>query len=120
MRSQELLTLGLAGKLLERLREYCHDHGVWLRELGEPPAALALAKRGSVGALVLRVGRDVEAEYRLLAELAREHPRLRVVLLSDVRQTQLAALGWHLGATAVLFPPLGAPELFDLLPRLLP
>jgi DNA-binding NtrC family response regulator len=102
MRQRHLLTCGLDDKLSQRLHQWVQYHGVGVRAVRQPDACLNLLRQGAVGVLVLRLGRDLEGEYGLLAQVARQFPRVRTVVIGDVDHPPLAGLAWDLGAASVL------------------
>jgi DNA-binding NarL/FixJ family response regulator len=102
MRQRHLLTCGIDDKLSQRLHQWVQHHGIGLRAVRQPDACLNLLRQGAVGVLVLRLGRDLESEYALLAQVAQQFPRVRVVAIGEVDHPPLAGLAWDLGADSVL------------------
>jgi DNA-binding NtrC family response regulator len=102
MRQRHLLTCGLDDKLSQRLHEWVQRHGIGLHAVRQPDACLNLLRQGAVGVLVLRVGRDLESEYALLAQVARHFPPVRSVVIGEIDHPTLAGLAWDLGAYSVL------------------
>jgi hypothetical protein len=116
MRSAEVITVGVEGKLQDRLREMCLERGWWLRPV-TPEGCLSLLRQGSCGVLVLRLGRHHAEALALLNEAARNYSRVRRVVLSEPNHPQLEGLAWDTGAEAVLSLPQGVVDLLDLIPR---
>jgi DNA-binding NtrC family response regulator len=74
-----------------------HPHGA--------AECLDLLSGGGPAVLVLRLGRNVEEELILLAEVAFRHPDLSAVVVADTAHAHLAGLAWDLGAAyVVIFP----------------
>jgi DNA-binding NarL/FixJ family response regulator len=114
MRPRQLLTFGLDDKLAQHLHELVEDRGIGLRVTRQPEACLNLLRQGAVGVLVLRVGRDLESEYALLAQVAKQFPRVRNVVIGDLDHPQLTGLAWDLGADCVLSAPVEPEPLRDV------
>jgi DNA-binding NarL/FixJ family response regulator len=102
MRQRHLLTCGLDDKLSGRLHQWVQHHGIGLRAVRQPDACLSLLRQGAVGVLVLRLGRDLENEYALLAQVAQQFPHVRKLVIGEVDHPPLAGLAWDLGADCVL------------------
>jgi len=119
MRQRHLLTFGLDDQLAQRLHELVQDRGVALRVTRQPEACLNLLRQGAVGALILRVGRDLESEYGLLAQAARLFPRVANVVIGDLDHPQLTGLAWDLGAHCVLSAPVDPEALRDVVLKML-
>jgi hypothetical protein len=117
MRSVELLAFGIEGTLGHRLTEWAHDHGVWYRPVQHLAALHNLLRKGSLGLLLLRVGRDLLGEMELLHDAAQTYSEVMTIVLGDVDHPLLEGLAYDLGASAVLFPPRGSDELFEMLAR---
>ena len=49
MRQRHLLTCGLDDKLAQRLHQWVQQHGIGLRAVRQPNAALSLLRQGAVG-----------------------------------------------------------------------
>ena len=115
MRSTELLAFGIEGPLHDRLAAWSQDHGLWFRAVQHAAALQNLLRKGSRGLLVIRVGRDVVDELTLLQGADRDFSEVTVVILGDLDYPLLEGLAYDLGASAVLFPPRGVDELFEVL-----
>jgi hypothetical protein len=118
MRQRHLLTCGLDDKLAQRLHQLVQAHGIGLRAVRQPDACVQLLRQGAVGVLALRVGRDLEGEYALLAQVAEQFPRVRNVVIGDIDHPQLAGLAWDLGAHAVLAATSEVEEMGDVIMHL--
>jgi hypothetical protein len=106
MRRAQLLVYEADGRLADLLRDGAARHGWWLRELRHEASLRDILRPGEGTVLVLKVGRDLEAEMGLLEEVGWDFPAVDVVLVGDVENSALANLAWDLGARFVLFPPL--------------
>ncbi len=115
MRSAELLALGIEGPLSDRLAAWSHDHGLWYRPLQNASALTNLLRKGSRGLLLVRVGRDLVGELETLRDAAHEFPEVTTIAFGDRDHPLLEGLAYDLGASAVVFPPSGVEELFELL-----
>lgn len=120
MRNAQLITFGVDDDAAERLQPLLRDRGVGLRITRNPKACLNLLRQGAVGVLLLRVGRHLESEFALLAQVSRLFPEVAAVVWGDADHPRLAGLAYELGARAVLLPPLDQDRLHDVLRRLLP
>jgi hypothetical protein len=114
MHSAELLAFGVEGPLHNRLTAWAQDHGLWYRPLQHAAALQNLLRKGSRGLLLIRVGRDLVGEMDLLAA-ARDFAGVMTIVLGDLDHPLLEGLAYDLGAAAVLFPPRGSDELFEIL-----
>src|SRR5205807_6809716 len=81
------------------------------RDQGE---CLDLLRRGWQAVLVLKVGRDVEEEMSLLAQVSALHPATATVVVGEAIHAPLAGLAWDLGAAYVLI----LPQPRELLPEI--
>jgi len=115
MRSTELLAYGIEGTLHDRLAAWAQDHGLWFRTVQHAAALQNLLRKGSRGLLLIRVGRDVVDELTLLEGAAHDFAEVTVIILGDLDYPLLEGLAYDLGASAVLFPPRGVDELFEVL-----
>jgi hypothetical protein len=114
MRHAQLLAWGLEGPLLDSLRALAQDRAVWLREVRQPKACLALLLEGGAGAFVLRLGRNIDEELSLLESVSRLFPEIPTIVVGDTPHPGLAALAWDLGAKYVLMPPQPIEELPEI------
>lgn len=119
MRYPQVLVYETDGLLAELLRRSHPSRWGSLREPRRPEACLRLLRRGGPSVLVLKLGRDLERELKLLEQVSRLHPDTAVVVVGDLDQSQLAGLAWDLGAAYVLFPPVPRTLLPDLVAGLL-
>jgi len=115
MRQRQLLTCGLDDKLVQQLHELVQDRGVGVRACRQADACLNLLRQGAVGVLVLRVGRNLESEYQLLAQATEQFLHVAVVVVGDVDHPQLAGLAWDFGARCVLAAPVDPQRLRDVI-----
>jgi hypothetical protein len=125
MHHAQLLIYEKDGKLAAQLRPLARERRWLLREVRQPEGCARLLARSGVGVVVVKLGRDLEAELRLVQMIDRRFPSTAVVVVGDSeegaptswgqRAPQLAGLAWDLGARFVLFPPLSP----DLLPEIL-
>jgi DNA-binding NtrC family response regulator len=120
MRHAELITYGLEDDAAERLRTLLSQRGVGVRTTRQPGACLNLLRQGATGVLLLRVGRDLEVEFDLLARTAQQFPHVAPVVCGDADHPRLAGLAWDLGASAVFMPPPDLQRLGETIVRLLP
>jgi DNA-binding response OmpR family regulator len=74
-------------------------------QAGGGDEALTLLRRGAPDAVVLDLGKDVEADLAILARIRSANPRLPVIVLADVCETALAMRSLELGAVDVLNKP---------------
>ena len=115
MRSAELLAHGIEEPLGSRLAAWTLDHGLWYRPVERRAALRNLLAKGSRGILVIRLGRDLVDELHLVRDVADSYPEVMIVALGDVDHPLLEGMAYDLGANAVLFPPRGVEELFEML-----
>lgn len=120
MRNAQLITFGVDDAAAESLQALVRDRGVGLRVTRNTKACLNLLRQGAVGVLLLRVGRNLESEFALLAQVTQQFPQVAAVVWGDADHPRLAGLAWELGARAVLLPPLDQDRLHDVLRCLLP
>ena len=106
MQLKQVLAYGVEGRLAELLREIVQPRGVWLREAARPATCLNLLRKGGGHSLiVLKLGRDLEAELALLSQVSSLFPQAVTVAVGATEHAALAALAWDLGARYVFFPP---------------
>jgi DNA-binding NarL/FixJ family response regulator len=120
MRHAELITYGIDDAAAEHLQAVVRDRGVGLRVTRHAKACLNHLRQGAVGVLVLRVGRDLETEFALLAQVTQQFPDVAAVVWTDGDHPRLVGLAWDLGARAVFLPPHDPQRLHDFILRLLP
>jgi DNA-binding NtrC family response regulator len=114
MQQTQVLVYENDGKLAESLKDLAQAHGFRLREIRQEKACFNLLHRGAPGVLVLKVGRDLERELRLLERISWLFPQTEVIAVGHRHYPGLAGLAWDLGACFVLFPP----QPLELLPEL--
>ncbi len=118
MRRAELITYGMDDAAAEALQARVRDRGIAVRVTRDPQACQRLARDGS-GVLLLRVGKNLDEEFTLLARAAQMFPHIASVVWGDADHPRLAALAWDLGARAVLLPPPDPDALHQVILRLL-
>jgi hypothetical protein len=108
MRRAQVLIHETDGVLAEQLRPLTEERRWLLRAVRRAEEVDELLPAG--GVLVLKVGRNLEAEFGLLERATRLHPGAGVVVVGEgeelYKRPRLAGLAWDLGASYVLFPPL--------------
>ena len=119
MRHAQLITYGLDDDAAERLHAVVQSRGIGLRVTRHVTACLSVLRQGAAGVLVLRIGRDLEAEFSLLAQAALLFPRVAPVVWGDADLPRLAGLAWDLGARGVIMTAQEVDRLHDLIGRLL-
>lgn len=120
MRQAQLITYGVEDAAAERLQAAVIDQGVALRVTRDAAACLNLLRQHAVGVLLVRVGKNLDAEFTLLAQATRLFPQVSAVVWGDVDHPRLAGLAWDLGARAVFVPLEDPDRLHDAIRRLLP
>jgi hypothetical protein len=115
MRNSQVLIFGSDSKLAALLEGLIVDRErcplLHPRDAGE---CLELLRRGWQAVLVLKVGRDVEEEMSLLAQVSALYPDTATVVLGEAIHAPLAGLAWDLGAAYVLI----LPQPRELLPEI--
>jgi hypothetical protein len=86
------------------------------RDLGE---CLSILPRGGPSVLVVRLGRDLEAELEALERVHVLFPDTATVVVGDAEHDSVAGLAWDLGASFVLVPPLPRELLPDVVAGLM-
>jgi hypothetical protein len=112
---KQVLAYGVEGRLAELLREIAQPRGVWLRDVARPATCVNLLRKAGQSLLVLKLGRDLEEELSLLAQVSSLFPETVTVAIGATEHPQLAALAWDLGARYVLFPPQPVDKLVEVL-----
>ncbi len=106
MRYPQVLVYETDGLLAGLLRRSQASQAWALREPRRLESCLRLLRRGGPSVLVLKLGRDLERELKLLERVSGLFPDTAIVVVGDSDDVQLAGLAWDLGAAYVLFPPL--------------
>jgi hypothetical protein len=114
MQHTQVLVYESDGKLAAGLKDLAQAHSFRLREIRQEKACFNLLRRAGAGVLVLKIGRDLEREVRMLERTTWLFPETRVIAVGDTHYPGLAGLAWDLGACFVLFPP----QPLELLPEL--
>src|SRR5687767_13603232 len=104
MHHAQIVAYGAEGRLLDLLREVAGAGGLWLREANHVKTCLGLLRKGGPGAVVLKLGMDLERELSLLEQVSRLFPAAAVLVVGHAEHPALEALCWDLGARYVLFP----------------
>lgn len=119
MRLAQLLVWESDGRVAEMLRE-CAAKQQWaLHEVRQAEACLGLLRHGGRNVLVVKVGRDLEAEFTLLEQVTRCFPEASVVVVGDGDNPGLADVAWDLGVHYVLVPPQPRHRLVDIVTGLM-
>ena len=119
MQQPQVLVYGVEGRLAEQLSELARSQRFWLREVKHLAACRNQLRGARPAVLVLRLGRDVERELALVAQVHELFPDTATVVLGDADNPPLAGLVWELGAHYVLFPPLPAETLPEIVRKML-
>lgn len=119
MRRAQLLVWESDGRLAETLRE-CAAKQQWaLHEVRQADACLGYLRHGGRNVLVVKVGRDLEAEFVLLEQITRRFPEASVVVVGDGDNPGLTDVAWDLGVNYVLVPPQPRHWLVDIVTGLM-
>src|SRR4051794_31375558 len=102
MRQKQAIIYESDGRLAGLLRECAVARGWVLREVSQLAACRSLAQTGRGSVVVLKLGRDLERELDLLAELTLLLPEVPVIVVGDLDNPPLAGLAWDLGARFAL------------------
>jgi DNA-binding NarL/FixJ family response regulator len=119
MQQPQVLAYGVEGRLAEQLQGLAESRRLWLREVRHLQACRNLLRSARPAVLVLRLGRDVERELSLLAQVQEYFPETATIVVGDADNPPLAGLAWDLGAHYVLFPPLPVETLPDIVVKVL-
>ncbi len=128
MRYPQLLIYETDGRIAKLFREIAEEREwslhardrLWsLHEVRQAEACFRLLRRGGPGVLVLKLGRELERELRLLERISWLFPDASVVVMTETENAELAGLAWDLGARYVLQPPAGRERLPEIVAGLL-
>jgi len=120
MRQPQIVVFERDGRLTVQLRPLAESRRWPLREFRQFDACVQSLEAPGPAVLVIRLGRDVERELKLLMETGQRFPETRTVAVGDSEEaTLLAAIAWDLSADFVLFPPLSRELLTDVVAGLL-
>lgn len=119
MRQAHLITFGLDDQAAARLQPIVAKRGGAVRVTRQLDACVNMLRLDAGGVLLLRIGKDLELEFGLLAQAAVLFPRVAVVVVGDLEHARLTGLAWDLGARAVFLPATEPERLHDALLRLL-
>jgi hypothetical protein len=114
MRQRQVLVCESDGRLAQALRDCVQEHGWRLTEVRHPRVCLGLLPQGGDSVFVLRAGRDLHREMKLLEEITWLFPQTASVVVCDADNPTLVQLAWDLGARFVLHPPQVAELLADV------
>ena len=120
MRQAQIITYGVDDAAAERLEALVRDRGITLRGTRNLEACLSLLRQDAAGVLLLRIGKNLEGEFALLAQVAQQFPQVAPIVWGDADHPRLAGLAWDLGARAVFLPAADQQRLDDAILRLLP
>jgi hypothetical protein len=119
MHHPQLLIVENDGRLATALRPLAEGRRWVLREPRNWEACLRLLRQRGPGALVLKIGRNLEREFTLLDRVGWLSPQTGRVVVGDAEHAWLAGLAWDLGADYVLLPPMGREPLADVVAGLM-
>lgn len=100
MKQAQLIVFEPDGRLAEWLRPVADSQRWRLREIRQEESVLATLHE-ALGVVVLRLGRDVASELRLLERISWFYPETAVVAVLE-GEPALIGLAWELGAAFVL------------------
>jgi DNA-binding response OmpR family regulator len=107
------------GRLAALLRPLAEQEGWLLREPRQVESSLRFLSRGGPAVLVIKIGRFLEREFSLQQSARRVAPETPIVLVLDTDHPWLVGLGWDLGASMVLAPPLPRESLLEVVEALM-
>jgi hypothetical protein len=116
MRSAELIVYGIDGTLAAKLAAWALDRGYWNRTVSSVGVLIGMFRKGSDGVLVVRLGRDLVAEFEAV-HLANEFG-LATIVIADAEYPATEGMAYDLGADVVVFTPDGAEQIFEVLSRI--
>lgn len=102
MRKAELVVYGLEPAIEGRLEKWSQGQGLWFRGVAKPEGVLSLLRHGSRGAVLMRIGRDLQDELETLALAARGF-EVPVLVLGDFAHPELEGTVYDLGAAGAIF-----------------
>ena len=91
MQQAQVVTYGLHGILLDRMRELARVRRIWLRETSQYAACRNLVQASSPSVLILVLGRDLERELALLEQVHACAPATATIVVSDAEHPALSA-----------------------------
>jgi DNA-binding NtrC family response regulator len=118
MQQPQILAYGIEDRLAATLEELAQAQRLWLRPVTHLRACRSLLRTARPAVLVLRLGRDVERELALLAQVHDDFPDTCSIVVGDADNPVLAGLAWDLGAHYVLFPPVPVETLPNIVLRI--
>ncbi len=106
MMDAQVLVYGTDRKLKDLLEEKVVQAAkCYLRHPRDTAECREMLVTGRHTILVLRIGRHVEEELSLLADVSSRYPDVAVVVVGESAQAPLAGLAWDLGASYVVILP---------------
>ena len=120
MRHAQVVTYGIDGRLLARLKPWAESRGVVLRPTRHLESTLNLVQKHGASVVLIKTGRDLEVEMSLLENLSTYYPEVPAVVMGDSDHAALASLAWDLGAACVLMPMDSMDHFFDVTAKWLP
>src|SRR5262245_58431461 len=119
MQHPQILVYESDGILAGHLQELARERKWPLREPRQSDSFAALLQRGDPTVFVLKLGRNLTAEFELLDRVQCTYPQTATVVVGDHADAALAGLAWDLGASYVLFPPQPRKRLTDVVVALM-
>ena len=119
MQQTQLITYGIDGPLLERLRAAAQADRYWLRETHQLSACARLTWTAAPAGVVLVLGKELERELAYLADVHAALPATWTLAVGLTDNPLLAGLAWDVGVTLALFPPRRPDEMVEIIPRML-
>lgn len=125
MKYPQVIVYESDGALARQVRRLADENSWLVREPRRPESCLELLTDLRPSVLLLKLEDDPHEGLNLLAEVSRHVPKCSVIVVSDAKmegaeqRAQLSALAFDLGARYILFPPLQAPVIEDLVAGLL-
>jgi DNA-binding NtrC family response regulator len=105
MRTAQVLLVANDSRLTAMLERVVSKERCLLRQPRDLGECVELLREGGSTVLVLRVGRNLETEMELLAEVAYQYPDAGIVVVGEAVHASLAGLAWDLGADYVFLLP---------------
>lgn len=119
MQHPQILVYESDGVLAGRLQPLARQQKWPLREPRQSESFATLLQREAPTVFVLKLGRNLTAEFELLDRVQWLYPETATVVVGDHADAALAGLAWDLGASYVLFPPQPRERLADVVVALM-
>jgi len=87
------------------LDELTHMRRWSLRKVRQTATCLEEVREGGPTVLVMSLGRNLEQELSLLAELTTTYPNVATVVVGESHHVSMAGIAWDLGARYVMLLP---------------